>query len=32
MPSLFVHAVERVTDREAGVGQPLSDAEATSIA
>ena len=32
MPSSFVHAVEKVTDREAAVGEVLSDAEATSVA
>ena len=32
MPAAFVRAVEQVTDREAAVGEVLSDAEATSIA
>jgi hypothetical protein len=32
MPSSFVHAVEQVTDREAAVGEVISDAEATSLA
>jgi amino acid transporter len=32
MPTSFVHAVERVTDREAGLGEDLSDAQASSLA